>query len=44
MTETPPVTCALCQRPLDDKITRHHLYPRKEDLQEGICDKTEQAG
>src|ERR1700752_2577583 len=29
MTDTQAVTCPLCQRPLDDKVTRHHLYPQK---------------
>jgi hypothetical protein len=29
MTETQPVTCPLCRRPLDGKVTRHHLYPQK---------------
>jgi hypothetical protein len=35
MTETPPVTCPLCQRPLDDKISRHHLYPQKYGRKKG---------
>ena len=29
MTDTQAVTCPLCRRPLDGKVTRHHLYPQK---------------
>jgi hypothetical protein len=29
MTETQPVTCPLCRRPLEGRVTRHHLYPQK---------------
>jgi hypothetical protein len=35
MTETSPVTCPLCQCPLDGKITRHHLYPQKYGRKKG---------
>ena len=29
MTGIDPNTCPLCRRPLDGKVTRHHLYPQK---------------
>jgi hypothetical protein len=29
MTDTQPSTCSLWLRPLDGKLTRHHLYPQK---------------
>jgi hypothetical protein len=29
MTDMQPVTCPLCRRPLDGKVTRHHPYPQK---------------
>jgi hypothetical protein len=34
-TETQPVTCPLCRRPLDGKVTRHHLYPQKYGRKKG---------
>jgi hypothetical protein len=35
MTDMQPVTCSLCRRPLDGKVTRHHLYPQKSGRKKG---------
>jgi hypothetical protein len=35
MTDTHAVTCPLCRRPLDGKVTRHHLYPQKHGRKKG---------
>ncbi|MDQ3830375.1 MAG: HNH endonuclease [Candidatus Tectomicrobia bacterium] len=35
MTDTQPVTCPLCRRPLVGKVTRHHLYPQKYGRKKG---------
>jgi hypothetical protein len=35
MTDTPPVTCPLCYRPLGGTVTRHHLYPQKYGRKKG---------
>jgi hypothetical protein len=35
MTDTQAVTCPLCRRPLDGKVTRHHLYPQKYGRKKG---------
>src|SRR3712207_2656515 len=35
MTDTPPVTCPLCRRPLDGTVTRHHLYPQQYGRKKG---------
>ena len=35
MTDMQCVTCPLCRRPLDGKVTRHHLYPQKYGKKKG---------
>jgi hypothetical protein len=35
MTDTQPVTCLLCRRPLDGNVTHHHLYPQKYGRKKG---------
>jgi hypothetical protein len=35
MTDTQPILCPLCRRPLDGKVTRHHLYPQKYGRKKG---------
>jgi hypothetical protein len=35
MTNTQPVTCPLCRRSLDGKVTRHYLYPQKYGRKKG---------
>lgn len=34
-TDTQPVVCPLCRRPLDGKVTHHHLYPQKYGRKKG---------
>jgi hypothetical protein len=35
MTDMQVVTCPLCLRRLDGKVTRHHLYPQKYGRKKG---------
>jgi hypothetical protein len=35
MIDMQSVTCPLCRRPLDGKVTRHHLYPQKYGRKKG---------
>ncbi len=35
MTDRQSITCPLCRRPLNGKVTRHHPYPQKHGRKKG---------